>query len=453
MTTDQSICCSTAFLEQPADSATVPVHHRRILVIDDNPSIHSDFVKILGSPSMGSGLTAKEERLFGESCSSGVTLEYEVDTAWQGEEGLDMIAAAVVSGQSYSVAFVDVRMPPGLDGVATVERAARLDPNLQLVLCTTYADHTAQQVIDRMGTTDRLLFLRKPFDAVAVDLLASALTEKWRLTQQIDRLVESQQNCISRLDRVVKLVETERQELAESHSSLANRADTLSRRLLDRTVEILGTRDAVVFALAHLAEARDPAKGDHLFRIREYAQTLAEYLATDSPYAKQIDRQFLRDLYRATPLHDIGQVSIPDDVLLKPGPLTAEEVRVMQQHAQMGAEVLERTTIASPFGSFLGMAVDIARHHHERFDGQGYPDGLQGTQIPLAARFVAVADVFDALTSQRRYRDAIDVEEACEMILRESGSRFDPEIVSAFEACLERFVQIQLAATDEWGAE
>ncbi len=99
------------------------------------------------------------------------------------------------------------------------------------------------------------------------------------------------------------------------------------------------------------------------------------------------------------------------------------------------------------------MAVDIARHHHERFDGQGYPDGLQGTQIPLAARFVAVADVFDALTSQRRYRDAIDVEEACEMILRESGSRFDPEIVSAFEACLERFVQIQLAATDEWGAE
>ena len=449
MTTDQPITYCNSLLEQTPDLWANASHNRRILVIDDNPSIHDDFLKILQVSSKSPGLADKEERLFGESLSEARSSEYEVDTASQGEEGLDMISQAVSAGHAYSVAFVDVRMPPGVDGMATVERAVRLDPNLQLVLCTAYSDYTADQVIGRIGATDRLLFLRKPFDAVAVHLLASALTEKWRLTRQIDSLVKSQQKCITRLDRVVKLVETERQELADSHSSLATRADALSRRLLERTVEILGTRDVVVFALAQLAESRDPETGDHLFRMREYTQTLADYLATESPYAHLIDSQFLQDLYRATPLHDIGKVSIPDDVLLKPGPLTAEEFQVMKQHTEIGAQALERTAISSPFGSFLGMAADIARHHHERFDGEGYPAGLAGTEIPLAARLAAVADVFDALTSKRVYKDATDVATARDIIVQDSGTRFDPEVVKAFQACFARFVQIKAAVNEE----
>ena len=133
--------------------------------------------------------------------------------------------------------------------------------------------------------------------------------------------------------------------------------------------------------------------------MREYAQILANYLADHSPSGKLIDAQFLTDFYRSTPLHDIGKVGISDAILLKPGKLTPAEFSHMQRHALIGAEMLEQTAEMSASGNFLRMAAEIARYHHERFDGNGYPCGLKADDIPLAARIVAVADVFDALTS------------------------------------------------------
>ena len=339
-----------------------------------------------------------------------------------------------------------------LNSVAPAWAQTSFDPDLQIVICTAYSDYTTEQIVGRIGTTDRLLFLRKPFDAIAAQFLTMALTEKWRLSRQIASLVKTQQNCISNLDRVVDIVELEKQKLDDSNFELTAHSDQLSRCLQERTVEILGTRDVAVFALAQLAESRDPETGEHLVRMRNYAQILAEHLSHDSPYARDIDAKFLEDLFRSTPLHDIGKVGIPDNILLKPGRLDSDEFEIMKQHAEIGAVALERAVLKSPYGSFLCMAADIARHHHERIDGKGYPYGLVDQQIPIAARLASLADVFDALTSKRVYKDAMEVDEARSIIEQASGTQFDPVVVDAFSECFDDFIQAK-AATDGAASE
>ncbi len=209
-----------------------------------------------------------------------------------------------------------------------------------------------------------------------------------------------------------------------------------------RAREVLATRDVAVFALAKLAESRDPETGEHLDRIRNYSRVLAEQLGGEGPYADQIDAQFLEDIYRSSPLHDIGKVGIPDAILLKPARLTPEEFEVMRRHSGIGADSLQQAVEQSSCGSFLDMAIDIARHHHERFDGAGYPDGLSGREIPLAARIVALADVYDALTSPRVYKDAYEPALARKVIEGESGEHFDPVVVKAFQARYDDFLAI-----------
>jgi putative two-component system response regulator len=202
-------------------------------------------------------------------------------------------------------------------------------------------------------------------------------------------------------------------------------------------------QDFAVFALAKLAESRDDDTGEHLIRVRSYSQVLAEQLRRDSVYAPQITAQFLDDLYRSSPLHDIGKVAISDTILLKPGRLTPHEFGIMKTHTILGARTLEQVVSTSKCGSFLAMAVAVARSHHERFDGTGYPEGLQGGSIPLPARIVALADVFDALTSTRPYKPAYSPVHARRIICEESGTQFDPLIVTAFEAVFEEFLAIQ----------
>jgi putative two-component system response regulator len=181
--------------------------------------------------------------------------------------------------------------------------------------------------------------------------------------------------------------------------------------------------------------------------MRWYSQLLAEQLAIASPYAQQIDETFLRKLYRASPLHDIGKVAIDDAILRKPGRLTTSEFEIIKRHTVIGCDILSRAATDLPSADYLGMAIAIARHHHERFDGAGYPDGLSGQAIPLAARIVSVADVFDALTSDRVYRTAIMPEEALHIIEEGSGSQFDPMLVQAF---LVRFDDIRQAWQRFW---
>ena len=219
--------------------------------------------------------------------------------------------------------------------------------------------------------------------------------------------------------------------------------DITERRSAERLVE--RTRDLTVFAMAKLTESRDPETGEHLERMRAYSMLLAEHLAAEGPYRGLIDATFLADLYRASPLHDIGKVGIPDTILLKPGGLSDSEFAIMKQHTVIGAEALADVCRDGAGGGFLTMAVEVARSHHERFDGSGYPDGLSGESIPLAARIVAVADVYDALTSVRVYKPAFAAELARGMVEEQAGAHFDPEVVRAFRACRAGFAAVRRA--------
>jgi putative two-component system response regulator len=235
--------------------------------------------------------------------------------------------------------------------------------------------------------------------------------------------------------KVVRL----RDELDQARRSASRSVEALAAR----AAEIAATRDVAVFALAKLAESRDPETGEHLERLRSYTQILAEELSVRGPYCRQIDEHFLEDLYRSSPLHDIGKVGIPDAILRKPGRLTAAEFEVMKQHTTIGAEALEQAMQLTGCGGFLAMAVDIARYHHERFDGTGYPSGLKGLAIPLPARIVALADVYDALTSVRVYKEAYPPEQARAMILEQEGRHFDPAVVEAFRSRFADFLEVR----------
>ena len=205
----------------------------------------------------------------------------------------------------------------------------------------------------------------------------------------------------------------------------------------------LETRDVAIFAMARLAESRDPETGAHLERIRHYSRLLARHLSEQGKFRDQIDAEYIRLVYLTSPLHDIGKVGIPDNVLLKPGRLTPAEFEIMKTHTSIGAETLEATVRQYPAVGFLTMARDIALTHHERFDGSGYPRGLEGYDIPLAGRIVALADVYDALTSKRVYKEAFPHNTTRSMILDERGKHFDPDVVDAFVATEEEFLAIR----------
>jgi putative two-component system response regulator len=205
----------------------------------------------------------------------------------------------------------------------------------------------------------------------------------------------------------------------------------------------LETREVAIFALARLAESRDPETGEHLERMRNYSRILAQHLATTPQHADEVNDEFIRLVYLTSPLHDIGKVGIPDSILLKPGQLTDREFEIMKQHALIGAETLEAAARQYPGVAYLRMARDIAAGHHERFDGSGYPKGLVGADTPLSARIVALADVYDALTSKRVYKPAFAPDIARSMIVGESGKHFDPALVEAFVAEEDRFLAVR----------
>ncbi len=192
--------------------------------------------------------------------------------------------------------------------------------------------------------------------------------------------------------------------------------------------------DSIVVALASLAEHRDDDTGRHLDRMTGLCLILARKLRIDSPYANEIDSAFLENMRLAAPLHDIGKVAIPDRILLKPGKLTPEEMAIMRTHVEFGADTIRSVLERAPDSDFLKMAEQIAFGHHEWVDGNGYPRGVHSPEIPLAARIAALADVYDALTTRRVYKDAFPHAKAKSIILELSGRQFDPVIVDAFVA-------------------
>jgi len=213
-------------------------------------------------------------------------------------------------------------------------------------------------------------------------------------------------------------------------------------RSFEKTIGMESLVITSIKGLANLAESRDPETGDHLFRMSHYSALIAEELASESRYAGLIDQHYIRDILRFAPMHDIGKVGIADEILLKPGKLDKDQTSIMQRHPQIGADVLRRCEeqMNAVGRSVFRIGIEITECHHEKYDGSGYPKNLKGEEIPLSARIVAAADVFDALTSKRPYKNAWPIDQAISHLREESGKHFDPDIVAA---CLRAMPRIR----------
>jgi len=236
-------------------------------------------------------------------------------------------------------------------------------------------------------------------------------------------------------------------ELKRARDWLQNQNAYLEAEVARRTQDILLVQDITIDALAELAETRDPETGNHIRRTREYVRILAMRLQGNPRYAEFLTLTTIELLAKSAPLHDIGKVGIPDHILLKPGKLSADEWIVMKTHARIGANAIEHAIehaerhAARPV-AFLGLAREIAHWHHEKWDGSGYPDGLAGDAIPMSARLMALADVFDALISPRVYKEPIPFDWARAIIAAGSGGHFEPDVVAAFLAGFDDFTDV-----------
>jgi len=217
----------------------------------------------------------------------------------------------------------------------------------------------------------------------------------------------------------------------------------LEHDLFESYKKVQSARNATILGLAKLAEYRDADTGAHLERIREYSKILAEDLAKRPEYAGYITPEYIDDIYNSSILHDIGKVGVPDAVLLKPGKLTPDEFDIIKRHSALGGDALREVETKIEGQSFLTLGKEIAYYHHEKWDGTGYPRGLKGDQIPLSARIVALADVYDALTSKRVYKEAFSHQVAKEIIVESSGTHFAPDIVDAFLKNEDEFRRIR----------
>lgn len=265
------------------------------------------------------------------------------------------------------------------------------------------------------------------------------------LRQQFER-----QQLLGQLSAQKEETEAARDLLAKANVELKEHEQHLERLVAERTSELQqkteevgAIKDVIIVALSSLAEARDQETGQHIHRTQHYIKLLAEYLKEHPRF-----REFLTDanidlLYKLAPLHDIGKVAIPDHILRKPGRLTSEEYEIMKQHTILGgnAITIAEHDVKAPH-NFLNIARQIAVGHHEKWNGQGYPHGLRGDDIPIPARLMALADVYDALISRRVYKMSMDHQIAAELILQESGAHFDPDVVTAFSALREQFREI-----------
>lgn len=215
------------------------------------------------------------------------------------------------------------------------------------------------------------------------------------------------------------------------------------KRILD-----FESRDNAIFAISKLAESRDPETGNHLDRIRYYSQALAKTFYTMEPNHPEMNPLFINNIFLTSPLHDIGKIGIPDYILLKPGRLDEQEFNIIKTHTIIGYNTLNAATKNDNRTEYLKMSATIALSHHEKYDGTGYPEGLKEEKIPLCARIVALADVYDALVSKRVYKKAFSHDIARNIITEGNGTHFDPKMVTAFLKCENTFIEINHRFTD-----
>jgi len=215
---------------------------------------------------------------------------------------------------------------------------------------------------------------------------------------------------------------------------------SLIESLVKAREEAERAKDAIIFAMASLAEVRDNETGNHIYRTQHYVRALAQ--AAQATFPRELDEEIINILFKSAPLHDIGKIGVPDKILLKPGKLDPEEYAVMQNHAELGRRAIEAAEKRLGASTFLAVAKEIAHTHHEKWDGTGYPQKLAGNAIPLSGRLMAIADVYDALVSDRIYKVAMPHAEAVALIASESGKHFDPTLAEIFASIEGTFEDI-----------
>jgi len=235
------------------------------------------------------------------------------------------------------------------------------------------------------------------------------------------------------IDYITKPLEFEEvQARVETHLKLQHLMTNLENTVAEQVKEISESQIATIVAMAKLTQSRDDSTGKHLDRIQAYCRVLTKKLSENPKFTHLLDEANIEMISRASTLHDIGKVGIQDNILLKKGRLTSEEYEIMKQHSITGARTLEKVKKYYPRNQFVNTGIEIARSHHEKWDGTGYPDGLSKTDIPLSARIMSVADVYDAIKSKRCYKAEMPHMECYKIILNGNGSFFDPDIVNAF---------------------
>jgi response regulator RpfG family c-di-GMP phosphodiesterase len=373
-----------------ADDVTAPARTGRVLIVDDEATVR-------------------------HLCRIGL----QEDQIVCGEADGGRAALATLQIEPYDLVLLDIDMPE-VSGPEVLRqlRLAPPWPNLKVVMLSGRATPDDMAQLLNAGADD---FLGKPFSLVQL-----------RARVQAGLRLKAAQDRSDLLTHQLQSVNAE-----------------LERGLSSRDGDLLRARAALVLALAKLVEQRSTESSPHLVRLQRYSRTLAEAAAEEAAFQGRIDPAFIELLECAVPLHDIGKVALPDHILLKPGRLDSEERLLMQAHTVIGAETLREVARQQGFAmAFLQMAVDIARHHHERYDGTGYPDRLAGESIPLAARIVAIADVYDALRSRRVYKPALSHHTAVMSITESSPGQFDPALLTVFRRCAPAFDRVYRELSD-----
>ncbi len=262
---------------------------------------------------------------------------------------------------------------------------------------------------------------------------------------------------VEQLTRQKALLEQAKQKVDASNELLRNEGKLLEKLVRERTAElfaktseVIAIQDVMILAMCSLSETRDNETGNHIKRTQNYVRALAQHLQHHPRFAHFLSDENIEALYKVAPLHDIGKVGIPDYILLKPGKLTPEEFEIMKTHTTLGGNAIaySEEDFKLQNNNFLMLARQIATGHHEKWDGSGYPKGLQGDEIPIAARLMALADVYDALVSRRIYKEGFSQELVTQMIVDGRGKHFDPDIVDAYLAIHPEFLRIAVQYHD-----
>lgn len=222
------------------------------------------------------------------------------------------------------------------------------------------------------------------------------------------------------------------EELKDYQATLEERVEEQTREIREQTLERIRMQESVIEGMASIIESRDNSTGEHVRNTKQYVSMITSYMLENGIYSQEVDEQFAEHIRNAAPLHDVGKILISDVILNKPGKFTPEEFEIMKTHALLGEDIVEKILGDNAEPELVKMAKDVVCHHHEKWNGTGYPSGLKGEEIPLAARIMAVADVFDALVNKRVYKEAMAEEKAFAILREDSGSHFDPVVVDVF---------------------